>query len=205
MPQVLQKIKAIYSPVVPPQGATVKETLPDGRTVYTETEVRERMVPVLDQDGNPTFRGGNPVTGVPGVAVRRRERYEVDVEYVIDQAPNAVNSKNYHFRESAEEIARQERKVKLALFQEKLAEKVVDGGLDIDKAIEGLAAMGTTPADLPPNGTAVTEPEKPEKPEAFALKMVRPGHWLMPDGELFKGKKVGAVEALDKVYGREAV
>lgn len=226
---VLDSIKGNYATPVPPEGAVPTGELdPFNRQVYRMKQAVEIKTPLLEeplQDGETlgehigeglwTTSAGrtvqqrrkrNRLTGeFDGALIFEPTRVEYkDVEFVIDQSPQGHNSLNYHFRESPEELERQAFQKRRARALDQLADAIAEQEIDVDELVALAArnghAEGRT-ARVPVTDDGSAGPHA----EPWPLKMVRPGHWEMPDGELFPGNRTDAEEACRTIYGREPV
>lgn len=152
----LQSIRGIYPPEVAPKGSEAWGRTDAGQTIYRRKVRRKSKVPVLytegDKKGQQVHRGGNPLTGEPGVPIYKYVEGKEEWEYFTITRGKHGNNRLVPYdrtqakKEKDRQLARQRKEDLL----EKVASRAAEIGMDMDEAVErilGLGVMDKAPAE----------------------------------------------------------
>jgi hypothetical protein len=197
MRATFSRIQKLNPELIPPTGSVPFGITPNGHPLYRLVTQRSRAVPDIDLvTGEQRWRK-NQMTGEPLYALNKPESYEqVRVFYLASQGNGTVELVDWA-PPSAEDVARAQKAQRVAEMGEKLAEALVDSGMEPAELLANLKAKpsvttsGTQSVNVEvpaATGTGVTYPE-----------MYAPGRWRLSNGDSMQGKRTDAVEAEERV------
>jgi hypothetical protein len=143
----MQGIAPLYAPETTraeasAAGWTKVGEIADGSPVY-EADFEEKV------GEEPVLVGGEPqwvMAGAERVKPKMRAVMQtIRRRFVEVRQPNGGKFLNFGFQPDPEELARLERRQKIADMQSALAEKMVDGDLSVDQLINVLKGAGSAP------------------------------------------------------------
>lgn len=159
----LQRMKGIYPPEVPPKGSEPHGRSPSGQTIYRRKSNPRQKVPLLNENGEQVMRGGNPLTGMPGIPIFqyvRKYKAPKDGEepragvhfeweyFTITRGKHGNNRKQEYNREEAvQEQKRKEAISRKDALLERVAQRAAEVGMDLDDAVDRL--LGIHEPDAP--------------------------------------------------------
>lgn len=163
----LQRMKGIYPPEVPPKGSEPHGRSPSGQTVYRRKVNPRIKVPLIGENGEQVTRGGNPLTGMPGIPVFEyvrkykapangetpRAGVHFEWEYfTITRGKHGNNRKQVYNREEAvQEQKRKEAISRKDALLERVAQRAAEIGMDLDEAVDRL--LGVREPEVPAGET----------------------------------------------------
>lgn len=194
----LQKMKGVYAPEVPPDGAEAVGKTEDGRTIYERTvhRVVEKR-PKLDENGRQLGRGSKENgTWVPAFELVRKP---VTEQFTLRRGKHGNNRIQPYDAEAAERDKRiaetRERKQQLL---DRVADQAVELGLDLDKAAARILGVAV---DAAPEPAATEAPAPSFDADALERADVDGDEAWRSDGELF----VGSREDAEAFFAEQAV
>jgi len=197
MRATFSRIQKINPELIPPAGSVPFGVTPSGRQLYRLATPRSRAVPDIDPvTGQQRWRK-NQMTGEPLYALNRPQSYEqVRIFYLESQGNGNVVLIPWA-PPSAEELARAQKAQRVAEMQEKLAEALVDSGME---PVDLLASLKAKPSVT----TSATQSVNVEVPAATVTgvtypEMYAPGRWRLSNGTTMQGKRTDATEAEERV------
>lgn len=158
----IQRIRGIYPPAVPPEGAEATgQKTPSGDVIYRRT-VNPRVKQPKMENGKQVTRGGNPMTGEPGTPVFEWVKQgKRDEFFYISRGKHGNNRIIVIDPDALEaEKERKETRTRKEQLLERVAQLASDTKMDLDEAAKRILGIATPPADPVPADPA-PEPAGP--------------------------------------------
>ena len=191
MRATFSRVQKFNPELIPPTGAVPFGVTPWGAQLYRMVIPKSRGVPDIDPATGQQRWRKNQMTGEPLYPVNKPELYDETRIFYLRSGGNG----NIQIRDwappSAEAVARAQKSQRVAEMNDKMAEALVESGMDPAELLAILKSRGATTTAT---NAVTTEASAPTSTGSFP-EMYAPGRWKLSNGMTMQGKKVEAEEA----------
>jgi hypothetical protein len=198
----LQKFSA--SNIAPPVGSKVAGITPDGKQLYELETQRVRAVPRIDPKTGERVFAKHPTTAEPLYGKNVPERYVQKRLFIMEDQGNGNAGPQAYHQPSPEELAKEQRSLKVKAMEGKLAEALVDLGVD---SVEDLARRLTGANGAPQTITAAPDATQSNDQDKQKVEITLgipehqgAGWWVLSNGEKFRGSEKAAEDRELDIY-----
>lgn len=188
--------------LVPPSGAVPFGVTSWGAQLYRMVTPKSRGVPDIDPATGEQRWRKNQMTGEPLYPVNKPELYdEVRVFYLRSGGNGNIQLRDWA-PPSAEAVARAQKSQRVAEMNDKMAEALVESGMEPAELLAILKSRSTA-STVPPSPISTVNVGATTTGE-FPM-MYAPGRWELSNGMKMQGKREAAEEAETAVQAARAI